>query len=61
MAADYVCFTKRLDSRCFRIPEALDDSGVLVLEERALDDLLEGIDIERERPRPPRKPRPRTH
>jgi transposase len=55
-------FHKRLDRRCFCIPEALDDSAVLVLEERALDDLLEGIDIKREqRPRPPRKPRPRTH
>jgi transposase len=52
-------FHKRLDSRCFRIPEALDDTGVLVLQERELDDLLEGIDVERGRPRPPR--RPRTH
>lgn len=52
-------FHKRLDSRNFCIPQAVDDSGVLMLQERELDDLLEGIDVERERPRPPR--RPRTH
>ena len=54
-------FHKRLDSRCFRIPEAVDDGGVLVLQERELDDLLEGIDLERARTRPPRRSRPRTH
>jgi transposase len=54
-------FHKRLDSRCFRVPEAVDDSGVLVLQERELDDLLEGIDLEHERPKPRRRPRPRTH
>lgn len=55
-------FHKRLDRRSFRIPDALDDSGVLLLEERELDDLLEGIDVERGRPTtPPRKPTPRTH
>lgn len=52
-------FQKRLDRRCFRIPEALDNSGVVLLEERELDDLLEGIDVERVRPS--RKPSRRTH
>lgn len=42
-------FHKRLDARLFCIPEALDDSGVVVLEERALEDLLEGIDVVRVR------------
>lgn len=54
-------FHKRLDRRCFRIPEAVDDSGVLLLEERELDDLLEGIDVERRRPNSPRRPPRRTH
>jgi transposase len=52
-------FHKRLDSRLFCIPAALDADAVVRIEERALDDLLEGIDVERRRPRRPRKPR--TH
>jgi transposase len=53
-------FHKRLDRRVFRIPEALTDAGVVALEERELDDLLEGIDVERgPKNRAPR--RPRTH
>lgn len=54
-------FHKRMDRRLFCIPEALNDSGVVVLEERALEDLLEGVDVEREAPRRRRAPRPRTH
>lgn len=54
-------FHKRLDRRCFRIPEALTDRGVLVLEERELDDLLEGVDVERGRVPRPRAPRVRMH
>jgi transposase len=51
-------FHKRLDSRVFRIPEALTDAGVVTIEERELDDLLEGIDVERaRRRRAPRRPR----
>jgi transposase len=52
-------FHKRLDSRLFCVPSAVDADAVVRIEERALDDLLEGIDVER---RPPGKPRrPRTH
>ena len=53
-------FHKRLDRRVFRMPEARGDAGVVAIEERELDDLLEGIDVERGRSkRAPR--RPRTH
>ena len=53
-------FHKRLDRRVFRIPEAMADAGVVTIGERELDDLLEGIDVERGRKqRAPR--RPRTH
>jgi transposase len=44
-------FHKRLDRRVFRIPEALQDASVVAIEERELDDLLEGIDVEREHKR----------
>lgn len=54
-------FHKRLDSRMFRIPETMDDSGVIMLDERELDDLLEGIDVERGGSKPPRRRGPRTH
>lgn len=51
-------FHKRLDRRVFRIPEALGDTAVVAIEERELDDLLEGIDVERVRKkRGPRRPR----
>jgi transposase len=51
-------FHKRLDRRVFRLPEALGDTSVVAIEERELDDLLEGIDVERERTRrAPRRPR----
>ncbi len=43
-----VClFYKKLDQGTFRIPEApVDGSTVLQIEERALDDLLDGIDLD---------------
>jgi transposase len=40
-------FYKRLDRGTFRMPEAVcDDEPVVEIEERALDDLLDGIDLE---------------
>jgi len=39
-------FYKRLDKGTFRLPEALEPGATsVVLEERALDDLLDGLDI----------------
>jgi transposase len=52
-------FYKRLDRGTFRVPEVEREGEVVVeLDERALEDLLEGIDVERERPR---RPRGRAH
>lgn len=50
-----VClFYKRLDKGTFRIPTPTEEGAtVLTLEERELDDLLDGIDVEA----PPDKPR----
>ena len=43
----FCLFYKRLDRGTFRLPEpAQDDAKSVVIDERALDDLLEGIDIE---------------
>jgi transposase len=40
-------FYKRLDRRIFRLPEAMEPGAMTVgIEERALDDLLDGIDVE---------------
>lgn len=51
-------FYKRLDHGTFRLPEASRDGDTtVVIEERALDDLLAGIDIERA----PRQRRVRLH
>jgi transposase len=51
-------FYKRLDRSTFRIPEKLTpDATSIELSERELDDLLDGIAIEDEMPRRPR----RTH
>ena len=45
-------FYKRLDERVFRVPEPLDEgASTVVLEERELDDLLDGIAIEPAKPR----------
>lgn len=52
-------FYKRLDERTFRLPEPLEDNATtVVLEERELDDLLDGIELE---PSKPRRSRRRIH
>ncbi len=51
-------FYKRLDRGTFRLPEARGDPKSVTIDERALDDLLDGIDVE---PKPQRTPRVRTH
>ncbi len=54
----FCLFYKRLDRGRFRIPAALEDDAVSrVIEERELDDLLHGIDLEA----PVRRPRRRLH
>ena len=53
-------FYKRLDKGLFRLPEPRDErSATVVIDERALDDLLDGIDVEPGRTT--RAPRVRTH
>ena len=39
-------FYKRLDRGTFRIPEARPHAACVEIDERALDDLLDGIDVE---------------
>ncbi len=39
-------FYKRLDRGTFRVPEAESGATSVAIEERALDDLLDGIDVE---------------
>lgn len=39
-------FYKRLDRGVFRLPEAVGEGACMQLEERALDALLDGIDVE---------------
>ncbi len=52
-------FYKRLDHSTFRIPQPLDEHATSVtIDERALDDLLDGIDIET---KVRKEPLPRTH
>jgi transposase len=51
-------FYKRLDRKTFRLPEPEGDSKSVTIDERALDDLLDGIDIEAKAPTIPRH---RTH
>jgi transposase len=47
-------FYKRLDRGVFRLPEPLEPGAMTVaIEERALDDLLDGIDVQ---PKPPGRP-----
>jgi len=49
-------FYKRLDKNTFRLPESADENArTIVIDERALDDLLDGIDIVEEQPRKPRR------
>lgn len=55
-------FYKRLDRGTFRLPEPLEqDARSVVLEERALDDLLDGIDLESAPKRTRQKREPRLH
>lgn len=42
-------FYKRLDRGTFRVPEAEGGAASVAIEERALDDLLDGIDVEVEK------------
>jgi transposase len=52
-------FYKRLDRGTFRLPASMDEHATTVtIDERALEDLLDGIDVE---PRAPARPRPTTH
>jgi transposase len=44
-------FYKRLDRRTFRMPEAIREGELVVeIEERVLDDLLDGIEVEAKTP-----------
>lgn len=45
-------FYKRLDRGTFRLPEAMDDTMSVAIDERVLDDLLDGIDVEAKVHRP---------
>ena len=50
---------KRLDRGTFRLPEPVGEGVTsIVVDERALDDLLDGIDVEA---KARRAPRPRVH
>ena len=52
-------FYKRLDRGTFRLPDASDMGQTsIAIEERALDDLLDGIDVEA---RVPKRRAPRVH
>lgn len=55
-------FYKRLDQGVFRLPEATGVGATSVsIEERVLDDLLDGIDVTARAPKAPAPPRVRTH
>jgi transposase len=55
-------FYERLDSRIFRIPEALQPGATSAeLNERELDDLLDGIDVELEHEPISRRVRKQAH
>jgi len=43
-------FYKRLDKGTFRVPEIDGDATSVAIEEGALDDMLDGIDVEAKRP-----------
>ncbi|HEX8011342.1 MAG TPA: IS66 family insertion sequence element accessory protein TnpB [Casimicrobiaceae bacterium] len=51
-------FYKKLDSGLFRIPTGPEGAASVLIEERVLDDLLDGIDLEAA---PPRRTRMLTH
>jgi transposase len=48
-------FYKRLDRGTFRLPQADEGATTVEIEERALDDLLDGIDVEAPAPRQRRR------
>ena len=49
-------FYKRLDKGTFRLPEAPNEHATtVVIDERILDDLLDGIDVEQTQHRKPRR------
>lgn len=57
-----VClFYKRLSKGTFRLPMAEEGATVIAIEERALDDLLDGIDLQSPRPRERRALRQSRH
>ena len=43
-------FYKRLDRRTYRLPEVEDGATSITIDERTLDDLLDGIDVEEKAP-----------
>jgi transposase len=47
-------FYKRLDRGTFRLPLAPEGTTSLIIEERVLDDLLDGVDLDPD-PKPPRR------
>ena len=51
-------FYKRLDAGVFRLPEVEPGTSVVIIGERELDDLLDGIEVE---PKTPRTRRGRVH
>ena len=51
-------FYKRLDAGTFRLPLAPEGTTTLMIEDRALDDLLDGVDLD---PAPSRRRRATTH
>jgi transposase len=44
-------FYKRLDRGTFRMPDAPDRATSITIDERALDDLLDGIDVQAKKPK----------
>lgn len=56
-------FYKRLDRRVFRVPEAREGQGeaVVEIEEGALEDLLDGIEVERKAPQRGRATKTAVH
>lgn len=48
-------FYKRLDKGVFRMPEARPNATSVAIDERMLDDLLDGIDVDTSAPKRPRE------
>jgi len=46
-------FYKRLDRGTFRLPDVAAGTTSVVIDERVLDDLLDGIDVQAKKPAPP--------